>query len=204
MFFPLVLIIFIIAKVLYLFRCYHLSLYLLNFLIGFKYNLPILFQIKGDIFKDKKEYEQAINEYAIVLKKIYNDFFVMYDMGFCYYQLNQFYKALEIFDKLDGLYPNHHNILLNLGLCYFRLQKFKEAIPIYDKLLCGKFKKDAILHMQQGINYRMIGDDKKAVEEYEKARKHGIESKYQKGLIEAIERAKSDIDFQDLIEQIFH
>ena len=92
-------------------------------------------------FKEK-DYQIALTYYLHALN-IDPSFTVKYNLAVCYYTLNQWHKALDLFDQLHIIDPNNDRVHFNLILTLIKLNKNNAALNHLD-LLSKMAQSDAI------------------------------------------------------------
>ncbi len=94
--------------------------------------------IKIDLYLEMKKYKEAFQEIKnIDFNKIKNDErpYVFNKVGFIYYKINEYNKALEFYFKALEYNPKIPYIYNNIGAIYYALKKYKEAKKYYLKAL---------------------------------------------------------------------
>jgi tetratricopeptide (TPR) repeat protein len=93
----------------------------------------------GDCYKEKGEYEKALEEYNLALETAKNDEKLGKEMtakalsgiGDCYLRRGDFEKAQNFFKESIELLPDNEILAYNVGEIYFSNQKMDEAIQYY-------------------------------------------------------------------------
>jgi len=93
----------------------------------------------GDCYKEKGEYEKAIEEYNLALEMAKKDEELgkemiakaMAGIGDCYLRREDFEKAQSFFKESIELLPDNEILAYNVGEIYFSSQKMDEAIQYY-------------------------------------------------------------------------
>jgi len=114
----------------------------------------------GDCYKEKGEYEKALEEYNLALETAKNDEKLGKEMtakalsgiGDCYLKRGDFEKAQSLFKESIELLPDNEILAYNVGEIYFSNQKMDEAIQYY--ALTIKIKPDwSLPYYKQGLVY---------------------------------------------------
>ncbi len=90
-------------------------------------NVDQLF-MQGNSCYQEKQYNEAIEKYLEILKTNKNSFKVNYNLGCCYFRLNDFANARLYFERANKLKPNNKKVLNNLSILKSKL-KDKVEIP---------------------------------------------------------------------------
>ena len=92
---------------------------------------------KGDVYYSKKMYGNAIKQYEKALKKNPTDAQLLYKLADSYYQLANYDKAFDYFNKAYTLNPHasNPNYLLYYGNVLKVKEKYPEAIKVYNAFL---------------------------------------------------------------------
>ncbi len=139
---------------------------------------PGAYQVRlniADCYREKGEYEQALEEYKIILEKISSDepkgkeiaAKAMAGIGDCYLKKQDFENAQNYFKQSIETYPEDELIAYNVGEIYFSNQKLDEAIQYFT--LASKIKPDwSDPYYKLGLVYLNKADFEKAIETLEK------------------------------------
>ncbi len=139
---------------------------------------PGAYQVRlniADCYREKGEYEQALEEYKIILEKISIDepkgkeiaAKAMAGIGNCYLKKQDFENAQNYFKQSIETYPEDEFIAYNVGEIYFSNQKLDEAIQYFT--LASKIKPDwSDPYYKLGLVYLNKADFDKAIEALEK------------------------------------
>jgi tetratricopeptide (TPR) repeat protein len=124
-------------------------------------------EIRGDSLRAEKDYLDAIDYYALALKK--DDTATVHNkMGVALLQLSKYAEARRQFEhaiKMDNSFPEAHN---NLGVTFYVHQKYGSAIKEYLRAI--KLNPDsAPFHSNLGSAYFSRKDFNKATREYARA-----------------------------------
>jgi len=90
----------------------------------------------GDCYREKGDFDQAIENYNVVLEKAKTDEAMGKEMtaralagiGECYLKMQDFEKAQSYFEQSIEAYPENEILAYNVGEIYFSNQKIDEAI----------------------------------------------------------------------------
>lgn len=117
--------------------------------------------------------DQKIDEYIRLLKYQPERFNVLYQLGLTYgKEKGNFNEAIKYFQKALQINPEHIGALKDLGVVYGMNQQFRKSIEITNRAI-EIAPKDKQLYVNQGINYRSLGNLRKAEEYFQKASELG-------------------------------
>jgi tetratricopeptide (TPR) repeat protein len=93
----------------------------------------------GDCYREKGDFDPAIENYNIVLEKAKTDDSMRKEMtaralagiGECYLEMQDFEKAQSYFEQSIEAYPENEILAYNVGEIYFSNQKIDEAIQYF-------------------------------------------------------------------------
>lgn len=91
-----------------------------------------------------------------------------YDTGIILYNLGQYERAIEAFDKVLELEPNDFTAYSNKGLCLNNLSKYDEAIKAYNEAIKLN-PNNSGAYYNKGLFLAKIGQYNLALEAYNKA-----------------------------------
>jgi len=123
----------------------------------------------GDCYREKGEFDKAIEEYNIALEQAQKDDLMGREMaakalagiGECYLKKEDFETAQNYFKKSIESYPENEILAYNVGEIYFSNQKVEEAI--YYFALSTQIKSDwSTPYLKLGYAYLNKGDFEKA------------------------------------------
>lgn len=119
--------------------------------------------------KDPKQLEEAINQITKATE-IYPDFYhAYYNLGLAYQAKKDHKKALEVFQQVLNIQPNHINTHYYMGMSYGSgFNDTQKAIEYMERGIKYGFK-GADRYLNLGVAYGIHGNLKKAVECFEKA-----------------------------------
>lgn len=129
----------------------------------------------GDCYKEKREYDKAVEEYNLVIEMAKKDEEMGKEMtakalagiGECYLRREDFEKAQDFFKKSIELLPDNEILAYNVGEIYFSNRKLDEAIQYY--ALASKIKPDwSISYYKIGLVYLNKTEYDKASESFKK------------------------------------
>tara|TARA_B100000787_G_C16187805_1_gene295694 strand:- start:803 stop:2392 length:1590 start_codon:yes stop_codon:yes gene_type:complete len=83
-------------------------------------------------------------------------------------QKNKLEEALNLYNQVLKINPNHEGTLSNLGVVYKKFENFEEAIDCYEKIIEIN-PNNVIAHNNLGAVYYDLGKNQKAKNYYEKA-----------------------------------
>jgi tetratricopeptide (TPR) repeat protein len=78
--------------------------------------------LKANDLYSKKNFKEALNIYLAILKKGYNNFNVNYNIGCCYYNMQEFGKSRFYFEKALSYKPFDKDLKNNLTILYNKFQ----------------------------------------------------------------------------------
>lgn len=133
---------------------------------------------KGEAFSVLKNYDNAINSYAVVFQKSSpgeSPFFLKsrYGIGYAYYNTQQYDKALPHFReyvnqvKDESSKPNYEDALLRLADLYYVTKKYDEAIRHYDKAIDLKGADEDYAYFQKGVVYGLTNKLEQAISNFD-------------------------------------
>ncbi len=76
-------------------------------------------------------------------------------------------KARQYLAQADKIEPHNYEVVGLIGTCYAIEQKYKEALPYVNESL--KLRPDAHRYAQRAAIYRLLGDQKSELKDYDKA-----------------------------------
>lgn len=129
----------------------------------------------GDCYREKGEFEKALEEYNEVFESAKEDELMKKEImakalariGECYLKKEDFEKAQEYFKKSIETYPENEILAYNVGEIYFSNQKIDEAIEYFS--LASKIKPDwSEPYLKLGYVYLNKADNASAIENFEK------------------------------------
>ncbi|MFH1995415.1 MAG: tetratricopeptide repeat protein [Candidatus Omnitrophota bacterium] len=125
----------------------------------------------GIAYGKKREYDKALWHFGRARDNrtgdsdfpasIYND------VGLIYYLLEEYYFAIEQFEKSIKADPGFSEAYFNLGVTYSITGRTDEAIAAYAKVL-EIDPKNSFGHWNLAVNFEKVGNFRKAVEHWEK------------------------------------
>ena len=80
-----------------------------------------------------------------------------------YFENQKFYKAEEIYEKLDSINPNTPDYMYNLAVCYIDDNKPYKAKKYFDKCLRNPTRYPKALFLYAGKTYHQLGEFKTAI-----------------------------------------
>ena len=139
---------------------------------------PTLYQIQasiGDCYKEKGEFDKAIEIYNKVLEEVKTDAVLGKEMaakalagiGSCYLKQNKLQEAQDFFKKSIDNSPNDEILAYNVGEICFSSQNLDDALKYFD--LAAQIKPDwPDPYLKLGYVYLNKADTAKAIEKFEK------------------------------------
>jgi len=90
------------------------------------------------------------------------DFVTYIDMGLSYVSLRRFEKAIDCYEKADGIRPGNYIVLNNIGDIYFKQRNFPSALDCFERVT--KANPGYVLGWYNvGITYKKLGEYYKAM-----------------------------------------
>ncbi len=129
----------------------------------------------GDCYREKGEFDKALEEYNQVLEQAKNDETMGKEMtakalagiGECYLKKEDFETAQNYFKESIESYPENEILAYNVGEIYFSNQKIDEAIHYFE--LSSRIKPDwSSPYLKLGYAYLNKGDYEKAEQNFDK------------------------------------
>jgi tetratricopeptide (TPR) repeat protein len=154
----------------------------------------------GDCYREKGEFDKALEEYNKVLEQAKNDETMGKEMtakalagiGECYLKREDFETAQNYFKKSIESYPENEILAYNVGEIYFSNQKIDEAIHYFE--LSSQIKPDwSSPYLKLGYAYLNKGDYEKAEQNFDKFLEldpQSPEAPNVKNIIEYLEKIK--------------
>lgn len=94
-----------------------------------------VYNLLGLIHMDKREYNQAIENFEDALDKDQSNFYVYNNLSLSYIQLGNFKEARKYIDQAVELEPSVPYVYNNAGIIYENLQNYEQAVKLYEKAL---------------------------------------------------------------------
>ena len=129
----------------------------------------------GDCYREKGDYDKAIENYTMVLEKAETDEEMGKEMtaralagiGECYLKIQDIEKAQKYFEQSIAAYPENEILAYNVGEIYFSNQKIEEALKYF--ALSTQIKPDwPPPYLKLGYVYLNKGDYSNAEENFKK------------------------------------
>jgi tetratricopeptide (TPR) repeat protein len=115
----------------------------------------LIWNIKGNIMRKKKEYEKALECYNKALKRDQNYVITLVNMMSLFYEMVRYQEALELSKKIQSLRPYDEKFILTRALLEARCGQTDEAISTIDGLLVDNDKLDMIWNLKGILLYNM-------------------------------------------------
>jgi len=125
---------------------------------------------KALYFIDKRAYERALPYLEIAIKTDISSLkaWAYFQIGFCYFNLKNYTKALEAFKQVIRIDPDYAKAHCNLGVTYGQLGFHKDEIEAYKQAI--RIDPDyAKAHYNLGVAYGQLGFHKDAIESFKQA-----------------------------------
>jgi tetratricopeptide (TPR) repeat protein len=101
-----------------------------------------LYYFRADLFRLEKNYEFAIADYSVAIKKIESsneqfpdDILHYFYRGYSYYCIFRYDRAIKDFEKALEIDPEHYASYMNMGLCYRDLKDYNTALEKITKAI---------------------------------------------------------------------
>ncbi len=122
------------------------------------------------ILIELEDYEEAINILKYIAKEN-NKHEITYNLGFSYYQINNYKEAIKYLTQAVLLNPEDYQTYYYLGLGYKSEKLYKQSLDAFKK--CISLNSNwGLAHYELGLLYEMILDDNSAIKHFELAKKH--------------------------------
>lgn len=94
---------------------------------------------KAAVYMFEQRWTEAIESSQAALKNIFyrTPEFAWFNMGWSYYNMGDYQKALESYNKAVGANPSYARAWYSMGLAYEKLGKTKEAVQSYEKAVAA-------------------------------------------------------------------
>jgi cytochrome c-type biogenesis protein CcmH/NrfG len=135
-------------------------------------NLAEITRAKAEATPDpninKPLFEKAISHYETSLGMYKNNPTTWYNLGVCYFGINNVYTAIKAYEETLKRDPSYFNAANNLGVIYFRNQDYDKALQYFQMVV--NLRPDAADgHANIGAIYHNQGNFAMAINHYEKA-----------------------------------
>jgi tetratricopeptide (TPR) repeat protein len=131
-------------------------------------DLTMAHVVLGDIYRDKKDYNNAQTHYEIAVHLDPYDYKNHYNLGLTYQFLNKLQEAAQCYLKALSLKANDLNSTMNLGLVYLALNQSDDALAMMKKAVAIA-PDSAAAHTNYGVVLDNAGDYPAAELEYRHA-----------------------------------
>ncbi len=131
-------------------------------------NLAVAFTNRGDAYRRKGQFDQAIADYDQAIQLQSNDAGFIVSRGNAYYYKGAFDRAIENYDEAIRLNPNLALAYGNRGNVHRRIGQLEQAIRNYDKAI-QLTPDDAQIFADRGLAYEASGDTSQALRDFNKA-----------------------------------
>jgi tetratricopeptide (TPR) repeat protein len=98
-------------------------------------NLSVIYVIRGEAYKDKGDYDRAIQDFNEAIHLNPNYEIAYYDRGNAYIDKNDYDRAIRDFDEAIHLNPNDANAYNNRGVAYHRKDDYARAVQDYNQAI---------------------------------------------------------------------
>ncbi|PCJ19359.1 MAG: hypothetical protein COB02_08195 [Candidatus Cloacimonadota bacterium] len=127
----------------------------------------------GIIELGRGKVESAISTFEVMLKVGDEDADIHYYLGDCYFEQNDFERAIIEYNLCLELESNHKNALMAKAMCYEWLDSLKESILCYETLLSDEAEGEDLFEIMISLAMCYFRDDrvKESIATYEKVLK---------------------------------
>jgi serine/threonine protein kinase/tetratricopeptide (TPR) repeat protein len=108
--------------------------------------------LRGTSLAIEKNYAKAVEELHAALRLDPKHFWARFQLGICFYQLEQFHDAADAYSVCEALWLECAWANFNRGLAYSRLNKLKDAIEDYTAAI-RKDRQFADAYLNRGLAY---------------------------------------------------
>ncbi len=124
--------------------------------------LPEAHLALGSIHYHAREYEKALEQFAIAQKSLPNNPDLLQEIGFVQRRQGKWDLSLASLKKAAELDPGRSDILSSLGSNYHRLNKYAEAEPYYKRVILLDPGEDSPYRQLSNLYVKQNGDTEKA------------------------------------------
>ncbi|KAJ1402704.1 hypothetical protein B484DRAFT_437554 [Ochromonadaceae sp. CCMP2298] len=119
----------------------------------------------GEAFMAKEQYQKAIQSYS---KQLQPSAMTYYGIGYAYYNLEDYPRAIEPFNRFIALAPKDLKVdgQLRLADCLYATKKYNEALALYSGL--GRQNESSYVMYQIGLVQKELGDYDQAISSFRK------------------------------------
>ena len=120
----------------------------------------------GDVYYyNTKQYAEAANAYKQGLELRPNNATALYNLGWCYNDLERYTEAIDELRKATQLRPNYPEAYNEMGYAFHQLGRYPEAVQQYQ--IAIRQKTDyASAHYNLGLSYMQLRNRPAALEQY--------------------------------------
>ena len=124
----------------------------------------------GNVYADREQYELALKEFCRVIDLDPEFAVAQFNLGAVYYNLKEYKKSVDAFEAVKVKFPKDWETYFFLGKGYKRLNNDEEALV---NLLKASYlaPQDPFVAFELGIVYDNLGETRRALECYYRARK---------------------------------
>ncbi len=133
---------------------------------------------KGEAYSIGLKYEDAINAYAAVFRAdpqgTSEEYLPSrYGIGYAYYNLKEYQRALDHFKYYADRTANednkkHRDALIRLGDCYYATKKYPESIEVFDQAISYNPGEADYCYFRKGVVYGIMGNMEAANNSFDK------------------------------------
>lgn len=132
-------------------------------------NNPRFYFNRASIYKNEKMYDKAIEDYSVVILKFDNKNYDSYiNRGLCFYQINNFYDAINDYTKAIELKNDDVDSLWLRADLYMKINKYFLAIEDLNNII-KKEPNNENAYIKRAKCYENIKNIKESCNDYEKA-----------------------------------
>ena len=116
----------------------------------------------GNIYANKKQYEEALCEFALSVEEDPSFYTGYFNMGAIYFNLRRYGESAEAFEKVKAVTPNDWEFFYCLGRAYTLAGEFIKALKSLKKAL-NLNPAEPIILFELGVIYDLLGDKNNAL-----------------------------------------
>jgi tetratricopeptide (TPR) repeat protein len=143
---------------------------------------------KGEAYSIGLKYEEAVNAYAAVFRadsRGTSEEYLpsRYGIGYAYFNLKQYERALDHFKYYTDRTTNkdnkkHRDALVRLGDCYYATKQYQESIAVFDRAIGFDPAEADYSYFRKGVVYGVMGNMEAANNSFDKVIRDFPESRH--------------------------
>ena len=130
---------------------------------------PLIYQMLGNIFVSKNEFNNAIICYENALNLDPNFSDVYNNLGYAFFTLGKYDESIVYYKKAVEFEPENHNIFFNIAISYAEMKEYEKAAEYYKKVIEINPSYYAVYNNLGSLYYNQLRNYQKACELFEKA-----------------------------------